>query len=296
MRRAAPEALLAKSPSETVGLLLALAEAQAGRRGPAELLRQQDRDLYVAPCPVDLRLLHRLDGLALAAAEGFEAVALSPVAPLGSCSALGLSHQDRTLSANRGLELVSDPTNVLALLCAQRLRAAPRQVVRLCTLHQTLRCQPLPPVKGYTRHFRLFALAEAGRARGEHAFEVEAIVRHVAVWDRLFDAAEGEGFRFPERRALVFRSPAEPALGARVWEALGQALPHVARVEETLESDYYDGIRVLFGARAADGGFKPIGDTGRFDWVARLSSNARQRYIASGLGLQLVPLLFRDPS
>ena len=58
----------------------------------------------------------------LAAAEQFEAVELSPLAPLGVCSVVGLASQNKIVSALRGTEVVSDPTNVLALECARRLR------------------------------------------------------------------------------------------------------------------------------------------------------------------------------
>jgi hypothetical protein len=42
---------------------------------------------------------------------------------------------------------------------------------------------------------------------------------------------------------------------------------------------------VLFGADAASGEHLNLGDVGAFDWVARLTSNRRLRFVASGLGL-----------
>ncbi len=56
-----------------------------------------------------------------------------------------------------------------------------------------------------------------------------------------------------------------------------------------LDAAHYGGLRVVFGARATDGTWIPIGDTGRFDWVAQLTSDVRQRFVAHGLGLQLIP-------
>ena len=162
------DALLALSPSETTPLLLELARRQATRRTPADLRAQLAHDAFVAPSAVDLRTLHRLDGLALDAAHAFEAVALSPVAPLGSCSVVAPTAQDRTLSTTRGSEVVSDPTNVLALLCAQRLAQAPAEDVRLCTVHQVLRAQPLPPQQ-HAPAVRLFGTlhkASGRRSRG----------------------------------------------------------------------------------------------------------------------------------
>jgi hypothetical protein len=246
----------------------------------------------VRPSVLDQRLAHRLDGLALDAAAGFEAVLLSPVAPLGVCSALAPTSQDRTLSAVRGTEVVSDPTNVLALECARRLAQDPRADVRLCTVHQVVRAQPLPPGEGFSRHFRLFALVEAGPARADDGFEVAAVERQIGVFDRLFDACAALGCSFPRRRAIVRTTERRDVLGARIAERLRVALPRVEISREPLDRSYYDGLRVAFGADTVRGEFSPIGDLGAFDWVAGLSSNRRLRFVAGGFGLQLVPLLF----
>lgn len=278
------EQLVSLSPSETTPLLLELARRQVARRRPSSLLDQLARDGFVQPSPLDLRVAHRLDGLALEAAAEFEALLLAPVAPLGSCSVLAPTSQDRTLTATRGTEVVSDPTNVLALECARRMRAEEIDV-RLCTIHQVLRAQALPAKPGFTRHFRLFALAEAGRARAEDGFEVDAIARHVGVFDRLFDACEAIGHRFPQRRITLFSDARRAVLAERVRERLARELPHVELSRESFESKYYDGIRALFWTRAVTGDDVPIADTGVFDWMSKLTSNHRMRFVASGLGI-----------
>lgn len=68
--------------------------------------------------------------------------------------------------------------------------------------------------------------------------------------------------------------------------------PRIELRVERFESPYYAGLRVLFGGSDPEGNWVPLADTGAFDWVARLGSNARLRLVASGLGLQLLPLLF----
>lgn len=287
------ERLAALPPSETTPAWLEVARRQAERRSPADLLDQYERDLYVAPSALDHRLVNRLDALAFDAARDFEGVLLSPVAPLGACAAIAPTSQDRTLSAARSLEVVSDPTNVLALECARRLKRSPTGTVRLCATHQVVRAQALPNQPGFTRHFRLFALAEAGPGRPEDGFEVDAIVRHLGTFNALFDAAAAIGASFPARRARILTSDARRTLGERAARALRASMPDVDVAQESFESRYYDGVRVMFGADTAHGAFCPIGDLGVFDWAARLTSNRRQRFVASGLGLQLIPFLFR---
>ncbi|MFF2387909.1 hypothetical protein [Agromyces sp. NPDC058104] len=293
-----PDGTARSSPSETRAAQLALAREQAGRRRPADLLRQFLVDDFVAPAPLALGLVNRLDRLAIDAAEGFEGILLSPLAPLGASSVIAPGSQDRIVSTTRSTEVVSDPTNMLALECARRLdpaRGGRAGDVRLATVHQTVRAQPIPEGGGSarSRHFRLFALAEAGRGRRDDGFEVEAVARQLGVFDRLLDACSAElGLEVGTRRAIVRTAPGEAVLGERVAARLLRVLPHVDLVTEPLESGYYAGLRVGFGADRPSGGFAEIADLGRFDWVARLRSDRRLRLVAAGLGLQLVPSLF----
>lgn len=285
-------AFLSSSPSQSRPALMDLARRQAAARAPRDLTRQWARDPSVAPGELDQRMLLALDVVALDAADGYEALQLSPVAPLGVNSVVAPTSQDRTLTTTRGTEVVSDPTNVLALEAARRLSLAPSSAVRLCTTHQTLRMQPTGAGAGTSQHFRLFSVADSGRGLPDERFEVDAVVGQLRVFDRIFDACEAEGFAFPDRRAVIRVSPEREALGERIEAALTRDLPHLAVGRESLDSTYYGGLRVGFGACGRSGEFHEIADLGAFDWVARLTGDARQRFIAGGLGLQLIPVLF----
>ena len=293
---AARTTLITASPSESIPWLLELTRAQAGRKRPADLLAQLERDRFVRPSFLDQRLVHQLDGMALGAAPEFEAVLLSPVAPLGTCSVVAPTSQDRTLSTTRGTEVVSDPTNMLALVCAERMRHDERTPVRLCTVHQVLRAQPLPPQPGVSRHFRLFVLAEAVPGEPEDGFELAAIGRHLACFDRLLEQATGTlGCRFPNRRFVVKTARSRAVLRDRVCQRLQELFPKMMVQTEEFDSNYYDGLRVLFGAETPSGEFCQLSDLGLFNWVRKLLSNRRIRFVASGFGIQLLPVLFRAP-
>src|SRR5262245_11922766 len=162
-------------------LLLEIVEARAAARKTAALMEQWERDRFVELAAVDQRAQLEVDRDLLAAASAFESIELSPVAPLGACSAMGRASQNKVLSALRGTEVVADPTNVMALECARRLRRDPQGIVRLATSHRCVRAQELPKVPGFTAHFRIFCLAAAGHERGNHAFVVDAIADPVAV-------------------------------------------------------------------------------------------------------------------
>jgi hypothetical protein len=271
-------------------LLLEVAEARAARRRPADLVEQWDHDRFVKPAVVDQRSLLEVDRHLLAAAAAFESMELSPVAPLGVCSLMGHASQNKVLSALRGTEVVSDPTNVMALECARRLRRDTAVVVRLATSHRCVRAQEIPKQRGFTANFRIFCLVSAGIERQNHAFVVEAVAEQITVMLQALDRLEQHGFAFPERRITVLATKERAALGDRIAATLGR--PAVARA--LLEHPYYNkGLRFQVAARSSDGIEIPLIDGGAFDWVARLTSNRKAVYVASGLGSQLVPLMFR---
>jgi hypothetical protein len=205
---------------------------------------------------------------------------------------MGHASQNKVLSALRGTEVVSDPTNVMALECARRLRRDPATVVRLATSHRCVRAQPIPKQRGFTANFRIFCLVSAGLERQNHALVVDAMGEHIKTMLHALDHLEQHGFAFPERRITVLTREDTAALGDRIVATVGDAV--VARA--LLDHPYYNkGLRFQITARSSEGLETPLVDGGAFDWVARLMSNRRAVYVASGFGSQLVPLMFRRP-
>jgi hypothetical protein len=167
------------SGSELTTVLLALAQARAAARRPADLLAQWTNDRFVAPCPVDARTLRRVELELFDAAAGYEAVELSPLAPLGSSSVLAPVSQKRVVSTLRSTEVVADPTNVLALLAAERLRRDPRAAPRLAAAQRCVRAQAVPDRPGFQAHFAVFCLAAAAHERASHGCVEQAVVEQV---------------------------------------------------------------------------------------------------------------------
>jgi hypothetical protein len=277
------------TPSALWSLLLEVLARRAAQRTPADLLRQFERDGFVQPAPVDQRTLNALDGHLLAAAASFEAVELSPLAPLGACSVVGPTSQHKIVSALRGTEVLADPTNALALECARRLRADPGVVVRLATCQRCVRAQALPKQPGFAQHFRIFCLASAAREQANHAFAEGALGEHIAIHLAALDRLERHGYAFADRRVAVLATPARAALADRVAAAVAGA--PVERRE--LQHPYYDGLRFQISSRSVDGDAVPLIDGGIVDWVARLTSNHRLAMVISGMGSQLAALRFR---
>ena len=278
--------------SEVWSLLLEVMARRAALRTETDLRRQWERDRFTRPAEIDQRTFVDLDGHLLAAAAAFEAMELSPLAPLGSCSVVGLASQNKIVSALRGTEVVADPTNVFALECARRLREKPDEVVRLATCHRCVRAQEVPNLPGFAQHFRIFCLAIAGRERGDNALVVEALVEHMTTHLRALDRLEQHGYDFGARRGVVLSTPERASVADRVAGAV-QSIP-VTRA--MLTHPYYNGLRFMIHARAPGGEDIPLIDGGAFDWVARLAANRRFVFVASGMGAQLAAYLYRKAS
>lgn len=274
--------------SELWSLLLDIAEQRAAGRSPAMLQQQWNKDRFVCPAYIDQRTLNELDGHLLRAAAAHEAIELSPLAPLGSCSAVALASQNKIISTVRGTEVVSDPTNILALESARRLLADPSRTVRLATNHRCVRAQQVPDQPGFAAHFRLFCMTSAGREREDHGLLVEFLTEHMQTQLRALDLLEQHGYSFPDRIIRILATADRESLGKRVASAVSAPV-----TLEALTHDYYDGLRFMISARAPSGAQMPLIDGGAFDWLRKLASNNKLVLVASGLGSQLAAYLYR---
>jgi hypothetical protein len=275
--------------SQVWSLLLSVIERRSIERTPTTVLQQWEADRFVLPAPIDQRTLLELDSHLLAVAQGFEALELSPLAPLATCSSVALTSQDRTISTVRGTEVVSDPTNVLALESARRLRLDSRQVVRLATCHRCVRAQPFPKVPGLAAHFRIFCMTTAGRESKDREFLATALIEHIQTHLSALDRLEKHGYQFRERRLQILTTRANDALGCRIAEAIR----NVPVSSSPLKQGYYDGLRFKIDVGAATGEMMPLIDGGAFDWLRKLTSNQKLSFVASGMGAQLAAYLFR---
>ena len=274
--------------SELWSYLMGVMEQRALARTPSDLMAQWSRDGFTRPAYVDQRSLHELDTHLLTAAARFDAVELSPLAPLGVCSVVGLASQNKVVSALRGTEIVSDPTNVFALECARRLKQDPSQVIRLATTHRCVRAQEVPKQPGFAQHFRIFCLATAARETANQAMLVDSLVEHVHTFLGALVRLEQHGYAVGTRRVRILATQERSPLGDRIAAAI-TGMP----VERALlEHRYYGGLRFMIFVRTPSGDDIPLIDGGAFDWVAKLGSNSRFVFVASGMGSQIVAYLF----
>jgi hypothetical protein len=276
------------APNELWSLLLDVSAARAKQRTSGSLREQWDKDRFVAPSYVDQRKQLEIDRLLLDVATGFEALELSPVAPLGVCTSVAPGSQNRIVATMRGTEVVSDPTNVLALESAKRLRRDPKGVVRLATNHRCVRAQALPKGPGFAAHFKLFCLTTAGHETANHGLLVGALIEHIRFHLDAFARLDDLGFELGQSRVRLLSTPARAHLADRIAEAI----PTVKMERQSLEQTYYHGLRFMIGATAKNGDEIALSDGGAFDWLERLMSNRRMAFVASAIGSQRIAAVF----
>ncbi|MDF2981539.1 MAG: hypothetical protein K0Q69_1311 [Devosia sp.] len=268
------------NPSDLQSLLIEVTRRRANKRSPTELLKDFATSRFFGTARPDRAALLAWEQLTLGLCEGrFEPVELSPVAPLGACSVVATVDQDWSIGTTRRGEVVSDPTNVLALEAA-RLRQAGGGDVHLATSHRVVRPQNYGDGK-MLAHFRLFALVSAGRDRGGYGFEAEALGRQVGLLLEAFGQflAPGTALRLGYTRTSAPHSDARlEALGG-VAEANGAEL--FEEVGREAAGGYYAGFCFHIFA-----GEMQLADGGVVDWGAKLTGNGKERLVISGCGVE----------
>lgn len=278
--------------TELWSLLMDVIERRAEQCTPTHVRQKWRSDRFVQPSQIDQRTFNALDGHLLSAASSFESMELSPLTPLGTCSATALVSQNKIVSTIRGTEVVSDPTNVLALECAGRLSADPTRIIKIATSHRCVRAQPYPKEPGFAAHFRLFCLATAGHEQKDHGLVVQALSQHIATHLEGLTRLELQGYDFPARRVRILANPASERLAKRIAATVGEAPVQL----ETLEHGYYHGLRFMIDAVGPNGTRIPLIDGGAFDWLEKLLSNRKMIFVASALGSQIAAYLFSRQS
>ncbi|BCJ63303.1 hypothetical protein GCM10009779_67270 [Polymorphospora rubra] len=282
------------APADLRTALLDVARTRAAAVRPADLLRRWRDDRFVRPADSDPRVLAEIEARLwrLLPAE-FDGVELSPVVPLGTCSAVAPVSQDRIVATVRATEVVSDATNALAVEAAVRRRRQPvAGAVHLAASHRHLRAQLFGP--GTAAHFRLFTLVSSARDTGSGRTEAALLARHLAYWRRVLAALPTAAA--PRLRYTVLDDPV-------VAERVGELLPGLAAaggVDVVEEPDrergrgYYVAAALRLTARDGTGPVE-LGDGGFTGWTALLTGDAKERCLISCLSTERFAALAGGP-
>jgi hypothetical protein len=282
------------SGTDLTSLLLEVMHRRAAAVRPAHLNQRYATDRFVAPPTATFESLRRVeDALLDACVDRFEMLALAPLVPLGTHSALATVAQNKIVSTLRNNEVAADPTNALALAAAARRRAAlamdPKspEPVSVGAIQRVVRAQHVAGA-GRFAHFALFGLLSAGRDGGALTFERGAAPAHLDVHVRGLLAL---GATQVVVSLTDFSGGAYDAV-AHACRAALSGQPAVTCVDDPTRASgngYYSGfcfkIHARFGGEAME-----TSDGGIVDWTRRLVGSAKERCFISGLGIDRVAL------
>ena len=288
------------SPTDLQSLLLEAYRVRAGRRRPSDVLASYESDRFVRPSAVSPRRLLLWDQTILSSLpKYFEPVALSPICPLGTCSAVATIDQNWAVATARNTEVVSDSTNVMALECAVRrrelLRSHPKSTdaVHLAASHRLLRAQRYDK-PGFTSHFNAFALCSAGRDQGNSRFELISLGTHLRIY--LQSLRTFLGPELPLKVAVTdFTNTRNDQLEAELLTPLRAefgGLDCMIDSQRTRGRGYYNDFCFLLHAIDRSGQSVELADGGSVDWTRCLLSNAKERLVISGIGSERLCSLF----
>ncbi len=290
------------TPSDLQSLLLAVYKQRAGHLAPCDLVNQYRRNRFVQPAQASPTAMLEFDRLAYSLLPpDFEPLELSPLAPLGACSALGAVSQNNVVSTIRNTEVCSDSTNVLALECARRRQRSDARAlgqVKLCASHRLLRTQRFEGPASFP-HFRVFTLCTAGRDQGFFRFETGALAEQIDFYVRLLDQASTLGYKVEDARVSVTVLDERwiETLQTGVLDALAARYPNVKMgfdQERQSGRGYYVGACFCIHARDRSGADYMLVDGGFTTWTQQLLSNRKERLLSSGIGSERLCVCFGE--
>jgi hypothetical protein len=285
------------SHSELNSFWMEVMREKAQQSRPADLMQDYAQNRFVEPSAIDALTFHEAEGKLLRVGQesGFQPMEFSPLAPLGSCSALALVNQNKVVSVLRGTEVVADITNVMALEAAtQRVTSAfDPTPIHICAVHRHMRAQALPPGKGFTAHFKVFCALTAGKDTGSFAFEKQALKKHLDLYATISRVL---GLKEVSVVIKILDEPGYESFAKTIQPFVETNLNMVNLRQETVphqEHQYYQRLR--FSVNMVHQGQEiNIGDGGFLDWTQHLSNNKKERMLASGLGLELLIKIMQE--
>jgi len=272
------------NPTDLQSLMLAVYARRAQRRQPADVLTDYERSRFFGASPLPAESFSAFESAAQSAASRFSFLTLSPLAPFSACAAVASVGQDWSIPTARTGEVVSDPTNILALEAAIRRRAAPQAApTHLATCQRVVRPQSYGDPRQLA-HFSLFALISAGRDVGSFGREAEMIGGHL---DALIGTIRGY-LDQPPSLSLSYTirtgSTADARFAAIEDVANRHGIPLWEEPERVAVDRYYAGFCFHLWADTPSGR-QQIADGGAVDWVGKLTGNRKQRSFISGCGI-----------
>ncbi|HEX5152508.1 MAG TPA: hypothetical protein VFW07_13755 [Parafilimonas sp.] len=272
------------SGSELNSLLLELFRKRIKKISPAALLNDFDKNRFSAPSSVETISFKQFElrYLELAVAKKFNVVTLSPLTSLGACSVMGYVDQNNVVSALRGTEVISDATNVFALMIANEFKKRRmNEVIKYATTQRHVRSQALHN-PAFTTHFGVFCMASGGLDKGNFSFELQHLPEHMQIHQSLLSNEFDK-----EKLFIKIFLKDDNKIFYQKLQGLLKDFTNVKIEKETNEGSYYTLAQFKFFLNH-EGKEINLSDGGFVDRTQKLIPNKKHRLIISGIGTELI--------
>ncbi|MCL2125911.1 MAG: hypothetical protein FWH33_08005 [Oscillospiraceae bacterium] len=281
--------LSALPKSELYSLLLEIFRKQSDSITPVDLLKSFQINRFSIPSEIDPIAYHLLEVelLSIAHQQDIKGILLSPSAPFASSSAFGCVDQNNVVSAVRGTEILSDSTNMLAIIIAEQLKKREldnKEPLHFCTTARVLRAQVFPDTKQHFPHFGLFCIVSSGKDSGSYVCEKNLLIKQLIYYKRLLVE------KYNADISVIIRKRRGYADGDgffdRMIELVKTEIPDIPVTydSEYDENNYYKGIHFKMFMEK-DNEKIEIGDGGFVDWIQQMTNNKKERCLISGIGI-----------
>lgn len=292
------EKLLSLPKADFNSLLLDVFKNQTDRITPADVLKAFQSNRFSTPSDLDPANFHALETQLLLAAQkmNIHTVLLSPSALLGSCSSFGCVDQFNIVSALRGTETLADPSNMLAIILASKLKkgeAHNNSPLHYATTARVVRAQMISG-EGIFSHFGLFCMVSSGKDIGAYGCEKELLDKHLLFYKDFFQEQFSAKLSITLRKRNGYKD--SDGFFDKMSEIIRSAFPDVSLSYDysDMENRYYQGINFKVFMEI-DGENIEIGDGGFVDWIYQMLGDKKERCLISGVGLDRL-LFFKATS
>jgi hypothetical protein len=275
------------NPTDLQSLLLAVYARRSRSRTPAKLLADYEHSRFFGAaqfCRADFAEWEQVTDAATAGR--FEVLTLSPMTPLATCAAIANVGQDWSIPTIRTGEVASDPTNILALEAALRHKKHPSadEVLHLAATQRVVRPQAYANSQ-LLSHFALFALLSSGRDTGGYEIEASSCAIHVHTHLSALRQFLGTSLPLSVSFTIENRSTDDARLRALHQATARHGVPLWEESDRSAARQYYRGFCFHIWAELTDQR-QQLADGGAVDWVAKLTSNRKERTLISGCGVE----------
>ena len=283
------EKLSVLQSSDLNSLLLRVFQERSGIMTPVKMIKAYQSNRFCKPSDIDPVTYHALETelLYMAQEQDIKAVLLSPSAPFASSSAFGCVDQNNVVSAARGIEILSDPTNMLAIIIAEQLKNKKLDNIRplhFCTTARVLRAQLFPDTKRHFAHFGIFCIVSSGRDSGSYICEKDLLLRQLEYYKTLLIEKYNADISVVIRKRRGYTDG--DGFFDRMIELVNTEAPDVpvSYDSEYEDNNYYKGIHFTLFMEKENEKIE-IGDGGFVDWIQRMTNNKKERCLISGIGI-----------